>query len=331
MRLRRSLVAGSAVVVATGLFVTGCGTASHDAAHSELKVVATTTQVGDLTQVVGGDDIHLTTLLSPGASAHAFEPTQADMIALADADVLVINGAGLETFVDTATETSGFSGTIVDASSGLELDVEEHDAEHEGETEAEHDEHEGANPHVWTDPRMAAQMTQTIATGLAKVQPSLADTFETNAEAYEHKLMLLDGWIAENMAQIPEDQRLFVSGHDSLHYYLDAYDIQFVGSILPSFEDNAEPSLTQINELITEINALGVKAIFVESSINPKTAALIAKETGATLVDKNVLYVDSLGAAGSGAETYIAATVHNTRVILEAWGVTPTELPAELQ
>lgn len=325
------LVSVVAVAATAGLVLSGCASAASPSTGGELNVVATTTQVGDFTQAVGGDHIHLTTLFSPGASAHAFEPTQADMIALADADVLVINGAGLETFIDTAVETSGFSGTIIDASTGLQLDADDHDHETEAE-HAEHDhDHGETNPHIWTAPLMASQMVKNIADGMAKAKPTLAEAFQENAHDYEQQLILLDAWIAENMAQVPEEERLFVSGHDSLHYFLEAYDIEFVGSLLPGFEDNAEPSLNQINELIEKINDLGVRAIFVESSINPKTAALIAKETGATLVDHDVIYVDSLGAAGSGAETYIAATLHNTRAILEAWGVTPTELPTELR
>ena len=120
-------------------------------------------------------------------------------------------------------------------------------------------------------------------------------------------------------------------GHNSLEYYLDHYGIQFVGSILPSFEDNAEPSVAEITALIDTINTLGVKAIFVESSMSPKTAERIAQQTGAVLIEHDVLYADSLGATGSNAETYIDATIHNTRTIVTAWGYQPLPLPQELE
>lgn len=304
--------------------VSGCASTQPSNSDLALNVVATTTQVGDFTHQVGGETIELTTLLSPGASAHAFEPTQADMVSLAEADVLVINGLNLEPFVDDVVATSGFAGTIIDASTGLHVE------ESGSSVEDEHD-HGGTNPHIWTSPVMAAEMVNTIAAGMSDVAPEYRETFSQNAEAYVVKLTALDAWVAENFAAVPENERLFVSGHNSLEYFLDEYGITFVGSILPSFEDNAEPSVAQVNQLIDHINRLGVKAIFVESSMNPKTAARIAEQTGAVLIDHDVIYADSLGAAGSGAETYIAATIANTRTILEAWGYTPTPLPSELR
>ena len=121
---------------------------------------------------------------------------------------------------------------------------------------------------------------------------------------------------------------MLVTGHDSLSYYLHDYDIAFAGSILPSFEDNAEPSATEIDALVARIKQLGVPAIFVESSMSPKLARTIAREAGVQVIDAESLYADALGPAGSGADTYLDATAHNTRVILEAWGVDPDPLPA---
>lgn len=336
MRFSYKLLAGAGVAIVAMTTIGGCSALPIPKDDGLLNVVATTTQVGDFAREVGGTSIHLTTLLSPGASAHAFEPTQADMVALAQADVLVINGLGLESFVDDAVATSGFAGTIVDASAGMQLDAEagssasteSANADHEHESEHEHG---GVNPHIWTSPLMAAEMVDTIAAGLGQADPAQKATFSKNAEAYDSKLALVDAWIAENIAQVPQSERLFVSGHNSLAYYLDEYGIQFVGSLLPSFEDNAEPSVAEITTLIDTINALGVKAIFIESSMNPKTAERIAAQTGAALIDHDVLYADSLGAAGSGAETYIAATIHNTKTIVTAWGYQPLPLPHELE
>lgn len=318
----RSITQAAAVVATAALLLSGC--ASAPSSNSDgLRVVATTTQVGDFTHEVGRSGIQLTTLLSPGASAHAFEPTQANMIALADADVLVINGLDLEPFIEDAIATSGFQGALVDASSGIQLDADHE----EGDT---HD-HGSVNPHIWTSPVLASEMVANISAGLSEADPARAKAYAGNAGEYQAKLAVLDKWISANMAQVPVAERVFVSGHDSLAYYLDEYDIEFVGSILPSFEDNAEPSVAQIDELIQAIRASSVKAIFVESSMNPKIAERIATESGAKLINHDVIYADSLGAPGSGAETYIDATVHNTRVILEAWGYTPTPLPTELE
>ena len=128
----------------------------------------------------------------------------------------------------------------------------------------------------------------------------------------------------------PEADRVLVSGHDSLRYYLHDYGIAFAGSLLPSFEDNAEPSAAEIDELVATIRERGVKAVFVESSMSPKLAQTVAAEAGVTVVDADALYTDSLAADGEGS-TYLGATIRNTITILEAWGVTPDPLPAELE
>jgi zinc/manganese transport system substrate-binding protein/manganese/iron transport system substrate-binding protein len=123
-----------------------------------------------------------------------------------------------------------------------------------------------------------------------------------------------------------------VSNHDALGYFTAAYGIDYVGSVIPSFDDNAEPSAAEIDSLVAAITAVGVKAIFSEASVSPKTAETIATEAGVTVYSgDDALYVDSLGPDGSDGETYIKAQLHNTTLMLESWGVTPSALPANLQ
>lgn len=375
--LKPAALGGLALV--TVLALSSCsGTASGDAGGGEgsLSVVATTTQLADFTSEVGGDDVEVTGLLQPGSSAHHFDPTPADLLALGEADVLVVNGAGLETFVDSAIEASGFDGEIITAADGLDETVlreitaegggaaddhdhahesagegahaddghggateehgtEEHGHEADGHGEEAHDhgdhDHGDVNPHIWTSPRNAEGMVKEIAVGLGKADPEHENDYAERAEAYFQKLGDLDAWITAQFERVPAEERVLVSGHDSLRYYLHDYGIEFAGSILPSFEDNAEPSAAEIDALVASIRERGVKAVFVESSMSPKLAQTIAKEAGVQVVDAESLFADSLGAEGSGGETYIGATEHNTRVILEAWGVEPQPLPDSLQ
>lgn len=381
-----ALALGSAAALA----LASCSSPAGEAQTTDgLRVVATTTQLADFAAQVGGDDIELTGLLAPGGSAHHFDPTPADLLALGNADVLIVNGAGLDEFVDSAIESSGFDGTVIDASEGIDLDEareitheaqheagaphdedhahdeadadahdhaadehaaeaeahdhadEDHAHEHSDEAHAdedhahaedEHDhDHGDLNPHIWTSPRYAQGMVHAIAHGLADADPAHAADFESRAEAYEAKLDALDAWIVAQFERVPAEQRVLVTGHDSLRYYLHDYGIAFAGSLLPSFEDNAEPSAAEIDALVAAIEQSGVKAIFVESSLSPKLARTVGQEAGVKVVDAESLFADSLGAEGSGAETYLDATVHNTRVILEAWGATPDPLPSELE
>jgi len=352
------MLAAASTAAAAALALTGCsapapgGSSGTPGGSGKLAVVATTTQVGDFAAEVGGDDIQLTTLLAPGASAHHFDPSPEQLLALGRAAVLVQSGAGLEGFVDGAVSASGFDGALVTAADGVDLaaaeaitaegggyvDEEDHDehaddADHEhteGEDGHDHD-HGALNPHLWTSTAFAQGMVTEIADGLAKADPSHADAYRQRAQAYNAKLGSLNTWIAAQYARVPEQDRLFVSGHDAMRYYLHDYDIQFVGSLLPSFEDNAEPSAAQIDALIAAIKERGVKAIFTESSISPKLAQTVATETGATWVSgEEALYVDALGPKGSGADTYLGATEHNTRTILTAWGYPVDPLPADL-
>lgn len=351
---QRRILAGLALAAGAALTLSACSTgAAGDTHEGALRVVATTTQLTDFAGEVGGDDIKLTGLLPAGGSAHHFDPTPADLLALSEADVLIVNGAGLEAFIDDAIDASGFDGKLITASDGIDLaeaeeisgegsggEGAEHDHAEDGHSEAdeadeagdEHDhDHGPVNPHLWTSPRNAAGMVETIATGLAAADPAHAADFEQRAADYANQLTELDTWIAAQFAAIPEADRVLVSGHDSLRYYLHDYDIAFAGSLLPSFEDNAEPSAADIDALVAAIKEQGVRAVFVESSMSPKLARTIAKEAGVEVVDAESLYADSLGAPGSGADTYVTATINNTRVILEAWGATPAELPATLQ
>ncbi|MFA5606665.1 MAG: metal ABC transporter substrate-binding protein [Leucobacter sp.] len=362
----RRLLGAGGLAIAAALTLASCasspsGGAEGSGGEGSLAVVATTTQLADFAAIVGGDDIELTGLLPAGGSAHHFDPTPADLLALGQADVLIVNGVELETFIDGAIEASGFDGEIITAADGIDLaeaevitaeaegaeahDHEDHDhADHDhGDADEEHahddhahdddahdHDHGPVNPHIWTSPRNASGMVEEIAVGLGEVDPEHADDYAQRAEAYFQQLGELDTWIAAQFERVPAEERVLVSGHDSLRYYLHDYGITFAGSILPSFEDNAEPSAADIDELVDAIREHGVKAVFVESSMSPKLAETIAKEAGIEVIDADALYADSLGVEGSGADTYIGATAHNTRVILEAWGATPDPLPGTL-
>ncbi|MBC7441179.1 MAG: zinc ABC transporter substrate-binding protein [Ramlibacter sp.] len=300
------------------LILAGCapfGGGAESGAAGDLKVVATTTQVGDFTRRVVGDTagVSVTQLIQPNQSAHSYDPSVADLTALGEADVLVINGVGLEEWLTDAISASGFDGATISADTGIDI-------------------LEGGNPHIWTDVSNAEAMTRTIAAGLSDAQPNLAADFEANAAAYSGKLAELADWITSNVDAVPADQRLLVSNHDAFSYFTAAYDITYVGSIIPSFDDNAEPSAAKIDKLVADIKATGVKAVFSEASISPKAADTIAREAGVAVYSgQDALYSDSLGAKGSDGATYIGAQVHNVTLILESWGATPTAVPADLR
>jgi ABC-type Zn uptake system ZnuABC Zn-binding protein ZnuA len=342
-----------ALPLTAALALTGC--AGTDAAGADggadagtLRVVATTTQVADFTRALVGDGATVTQLIQPNQSAHSFEPTPADLLAMADADVLVSSGAGLEEWLDDAVSASGFDGETIVATEGIELSDDaagyvvetmeeyvehmhgehEHADEHEHEHAEEHD-HAGGNPHVWTDPRNAERMVATIAEGLERAPGADAEAIAAHAKDYTATLTALDEWSGAAIGAVPPAERLLVTNHDAFGYFVVRYGITYVGSVLPGFDDNAEPSAAEIDQLVADIRDTGTRAVFSETSISPRAAATIAEEAGVAVFDgDDALYGDSLGPKGSDGATYVGSQVHNVRMLVESWGATPPELPA---
>lgn len=324
--------------------------AAPTAEGEAFTVVATTTQVADFTrELTGGLNVEVTQLLQPGTSAHGFEPTPADLVALGSADLVVSSGAGLEEWLDAAVSSSGYAGEVVDASANVTLSgSHEHDHGEEAHTEEEHTHAEGeehsheeeaheeevhgeGNPHTWTSPANAKLMAVEIATHLEELPGIDAAAVQANADAYDAELTELDTWIAANVDAVPEAERVVVTNHDALHYYLEQYGITFVGSIMPSFDDSAEPSAAEIDALIAEIKEHNVKAIFTETQLSPQNAETIAAQTGAKVFSGDeALATDALGEPGTPTGTYVGATVHNTQMIIDSWGATATDVPEVL-
>jgi ABC-type Zn uptake system ZnuABC Zn-binding protein ZnuA len=264
-----------------------------------LRVVATTTQVADLVAHVGGDRVDLVTLLKPGIDAHDYEPSPADIEAIAHAELLVENGVGLESWLADTIESTGFDGPVVDASQGVRL------RQAGGEPD----------PHIWQDPRNAMVMAANIERGLARVEPAWADSFQANLAAYTRDLEALDAEVERQTAGLAS--RKVVTNHDAFGYYLDRYHLELVGSVIPSFDSSAELSGRDIRELVAKIRATGAKAVFSETSLPPRAAETIGREAGVRVVTgPDALYGDALGPPGSDGDTYLKMIRHNTRTIV---------------
>ncbi len=305
--MRRHLVALAAVAVA--FLVAGCGGSSNGGSSARgsgggtLNVVATTTQVQDFTRVIGGDRIKLTGILKPNVDAHDFEPSPADVAAIADADVLVKNGVGLEKWLDDTVRSAGFDGTTVDASKGVPIIAGDDPAEPAGD------------PHIWQSPTNAKIMVANVEQALAAADPDDAAAFKANLDAYSARLDALDTDIASQIDTLAN--RKLVTNHDAFGYYVQRYHLEFIGSIIPSFDTSAELSAKDVTDLVAKIKATGVKAIFSESSLPPKTAETIAKEAHVKVVEgEDALYGDALGPAGSDGATYLQMMEHNTKTIV---------------
>ena len=286
--------------------MTGCGDGTPSPSDGRLRVVATTTQVGETARGVGGDDIALTVLLKPGAEAHEFEFTPTAAAAIERSDLILESGAGLEVWLEAALTTIGGADRLRDMSAGVELRSPDDPGE-AGDVD----------PHYWLTAPNAIRMVENVQAALSAARPDLADAFAGRAAAYVARLQAADVEIRRLMAEIPPARRGIVTNHDALGYFMAEYGLHFVGSVFPSLDVSSEPNPAQLAALADTIRGEGVTAIFSESAVNPKLAKAIADETGAKVVSEP-LYTDSLGPPGSGAETLDGMLLHDAQVIHDA-------------
>jgi zinc/manganese transport system substrate-binding protein/manganese/iron transport system substrate-binding protein len=292
---------------AAAILVAGCGSSdapSAPAAHV-LEVVTTTTQITDFVRVIGGTKVDVHAVLTANVDPHDYEPTPADLDGIAEADVIVKNGVGLEKWFDQTISDAGPKGTIVDASQGVTL--------RSGDGS---EEEKDGDPHIWHNPQNAKVMVTNIARALEAADPEAKDTFETNLAHYISDLDALDADIKSQIATLTNKK--LVTNHDALGYYVDHFGLDFVGSVIPSFDSQAELSPRDINDLVARIKGEGVKAVFSEASLPPKTAETIAAEAGVKVVaGEDALYGDTLGPPGSDGDTYLKMMAHNTKEIVD--------------
>ena len=281
-------------------------------AGEKLRVVATTTLVGDVVRAVGGDAIQLTVLLPAGADPHTFEPAPQDVAAVADAHLVFVNGGGLETFLARLLENAG-GAAAVPVSEGVVF--RQAGEEHEAEAPQTMPPGEGVDPHVWFNPWNVVVWTRNIEGALSTLDPANARLYAANARRYRLELQELDAWIEEQVAQVPQSRRQLVTDHAVLGYFADRYGFEQVGAVFPGFSSAAAPSARDLARLEETIRALDVPAIFVGTTVNPNLAQRIADDTGVRVVS---LYTGSLSEKGGPADSYLSFMRYDVSAIVEA-------------
>jgi len=285
-----------------------------DLGGESLQVVATTSIIGDVVAGIGGDAIVLTTLMDAGENPHSYEPAAKDLTAVAEADIIFVNGWNLEETLVDDLENIGEDAIVVPVSANIEpMAFAGHD---EGSGD-EHN-HSGPDPHVWFSIHNVEQWTENIESILAGADPTHAEMYETNASAYLAQLQALDAEIKDQLAGIPVTDRYLITNHYALSYFARDYDFEVLGSIIPGMSTLAEPSANDLVDLIGTMEAQGICTIFTETTVSDTLAQTVAAElSGCDEVKVLPLYTGALGPTGSGADSYIGMVRANIDTILE--------------
>jgi ABC-type Zn uptake system ZnuABC Zn-binding protein ZnuA len=296
------------VLVLGGLvFLPACAREIPSSSAQDLpRVLAVETFLADMAQNVAGERLEVESLMPIGLDPHAFQPTPGDVAKIADSQVLVVNGAGFEEWLDETLANAGGERTVIEASAGLQTRTP---AAGEILDEAQ-------DPHFWLDPLSAIRYVENIRDGLIEADPEGKAVYTQNAEAYKASLVDLDAWIRGQVEQIPADRRLLVTNHESFGYFADRYGFEVVGTVLPSISTGAAPSAEQMAALIETIRASGARAIFLETGADQRLADQIAQETGVRVITG--LYSHSVTEPGGEAPTYIDMMKYNTQMIVDA-------------
>jgi zinc/manganese transport system substrate-binding protein len=319
MPIWRALAAWSALN-ALGLAACGGGGATATTAVEgcrPLRIVATTSILGDVVGQVAGAADRVEVLIPRGADPHSFQASASQAAALREADLVVVNGLGLEgTLVGIVASAAADGVTVVEAASFVVPLPYGPGVAGEDGGEA----NGGAlDPHLWTDPQRMAEVATGLGEALAAADPGCAAAHRAAAAAYRAELLDLDREIEGVLAAVPAGQRKLITNPHTLGYFAARYGFEVVGAILPGGTTFAGPSSAGLAALVETLRREGVRAIFAETTAPVSLADAVAAELGGE-VAVVTLYTDSLGEPGSGADTYAGMMRVDARRIAEALG-----------
>ena len=292
VRGTRRQLARFAVAAVVLALAAGCGTgptgapgasAAPSPAADALVVVATTTVFADLVRQAGGTLVRVTSLVPAGGDPHTYAPTPSDVRSIAGADLVVMNGLGVDDWLKPLLAEAKRP-----ASALVELGPDEPGVTYlagSGGTGS-------VNPHLWLNVVYAELYVKRIVAALQAAAPGKQAALKASGDAYLARLAALDGVIRAQIATLPAANRKLVSYHDAFPYFAAAYGLTIVGTVVPA--PGQDPSAGQVVALIDTIRASRVKAIFSEAQFNPKVEQQLAAEAGVTVVSN--LYNDALGA-----------------------------------
>ena len=313
-------------------------------AKEPIPVVATFSILGDMVERIGGEHIVVTTLVGPDGDAHVYQPTPQAARAVAEADLMFVNGLDFEGWLERLAQAAAFDGALVVATDGIEAlvfdehgdehgDHDEHKDDHDDHEDKDHkddhDKHEGEHddhddhaghdhgafdPHAWQSLTHAVTYVDNITAGLAKADPKNAADYYANRATYVTEIEALNVDVTAMMAGLPEEKRTVVTSHDAFGYFAHAYGLTFEAP--QGLSTESEVSAADVAELIEQIREEGISAVFIEAIADNRLLKQIANETDATI--GGTLYSDGLSNAEGPASTYLDMMRHNAETLSKA-------------
>lgn len=277
------------ILLIVNSFVSGCNVSpsSTQKDDGKIQIVTTIYPLEDFAKKIGGEFVSVLSIYPAGADAHTYEPTPKTIIEIAESDLFIYSGTGLEAFADDAADSLVDEKVVfLEAAEGIELLSGHHEEEiHEEENHDEHDHHGDLDPHVWIDPILSIQLAENIKSELVKLMPEQRSTFEQNFSDLKTELENLDQQFKSVISQSP-NKKILVS-HAAYSYWEKRYGIEqiSVSGISPS----QEPSQKQLEEIIHVSEEANIQYILYEQNIPTKLANIIKNEIGA-----DVLYLHNI-------------------------------------
>jgi zinc/manganese transport system substrate-binding protein len=272
-------------------------------AGQAIPVVASFTILRDLACELGREWVAVTVLVGPDSDAHVYEPTPADVKAVAAARIIVLNGLGFEGWISRLLDSAQSRGVVVVASKGVSVrNAQGH-----------------PDPHAWQDPRNVQLYVTNIAAALVAADPEHAVAIHENEKTYLRKLEDLDRNLRREFSQIPAERRRVITTHDAFGYFGAAYGIEFLPA--QGWTTESEPSPANIARLVSQARQQKVTAVFLENISDPRLMLQLARDTGLRVGGR--LHSDALGPPGDPSSTYLGMISSNARLLLEATRTEP--------
>lgn len=253
-----------------------------------LEAVASFTVIADMVSNVGGERVHVTSLIGPNGDPHVYEPTPRDAQALRSADLTFVSGLHLEGWMDRLIKASGYKGQPVVLSDGIKTRYMQEDGKLI------------TDPHAWNSAANGVIYVRNIIAALKKADPEGASVYEANGQRYIVQLQQLDLYARDQIQSVPESKRKILTSHDAFGYFGDAYGVTFLSPL--GFSTESQASAADVAKLIRQIKSEHVTAYFFENSGDPRLVKQIADASGAQ--PGGELYVEALSPADGPAASY---------------------------